>query len=239
MSHLSRLLSLELGGFNHAVNFPPLRSFRLLRRLSVESCSLPADGLGDLTALRSLAVTDTAGTRRNWNTEVVTLLDSVLPRLQQLTHLQLGGLPRLPTSLTALHSLRSFSMQVIDDVDSVLPMKQWAGQLQRLAAPVQLLVASLPVPTAAPQLCRLRLLWTEYPYHMKADAHDMLQCLRWAARCPSLRRLELDGSCLPKCRAAALEIQQNHPHLVVDLGLAQPRDGDREFESGEEQQDHI
>jgi hypothetical protein len=187
---LPNLVKLEVCRFREGQDLSSLGSLApTLRHLSMDACSLP-DCLGDLTALQSLAVIDSwadNAIRSTLAASDVAKVDEALPRLRQLTHLQLASLPSLPASLSRLAAL-----------------------------------------AAAQRLHTLYLVFTNYTSIAQTA---LLECVRWAAHCTSLRRLEVDSNHLREVWGAALATQRSHPGgLVVDIGHRQPaREDEHDF----------
>lgn len=121
-------------------------------------------------------------------------LTLALLQLVQLTRLELAVWSSGPlASLTALTNLRRLCWWEEPEGDgAALPHGHWLQQLQTFAAPVSLVVHSLPALEGARSLHQL------YPEtHGDADA-ALRSIIRWAAQHPSLQQLLMGESALSK-----------------------------------------
>ncbi len=159
----------------------PLHTLELLGCVQVVPDCLPA-----LTTLQSLAV-DGTNMQSEDEAAVAAGLTLALLQLVQLTRLELAVWSPGPlASLTALTSLRRLCWWATPDAGAALPHGRWLQQLQTFAAPVSLVVHSLPALEGAHSLEQL------YPYpEQESQDVQLRSIIRWAAQHPAPQLLLL------------------------------------------------
>ena len=208
---MSSLASLALSGGSYVSSgYTMLSRFgSSLRELSLAGRQqLPHPGtLAHLTALRALSVQQ-PGLPGGGGPEDDVWLQAALAALPRLTSLQLlgacsGRLLAFPAELAGLTRLQALDWRWPAPADPALPAGPWLARLLRLALPVSVAAASLPVLSAAWQLEAL----AANRYDRCGSPAEQLSLVGWAARHPALQRLHLQA-------AAA-------PQLAEDVGLAE------------------
>ena len=120
--------------------------------------------------------------------------------------------PAAVTGMTALHSLLGWDLLA----DAQLPPGAHLHGLRRLALPAHAAGLSLAALAAAEQLQELELSWPRRGE--PATVEPAVEAVRWAARCPSLRRLCtcLDNKPVPAAILDAfMQAQRSNPSLHV------------------------
>lgn len=198
---LPRLHSLWLYGMPHAADgYEALTAVISLRSLLLHSCGALPACLPQLTGLETLSILDIDDLMDHSEGEPAATLEAAWPHLTGLTRLELAGpfgpWPIIPATLPHLagHSRLHSLLLTADIAGTQLPVG--LSGLCLLAAPAQLLAASLPALTAASSLQKLVLLSCDSLLGIEdSDQAKLLSdLLAVTVRLPQLGRLVLEAS---------------------------------------------